>query len=130
MYNSVTLLGNLGSEVELRYTATGTPVCSFRMATNEVWTRDGQKQEKSVWFRVTLWKTDAENAAKYLAKGDKVMVVGQVEQPSAYINKNQEAAAQNEITGRTIKYIKTKGNASEEHKSSVPTPEDAESIPF
>ena len=132
MYNQITLIGHLGSEVELRYTPTGTPVCTFRMATNSKWTKDGEKTEKSVWHRITLWRADAENAAKYLGKGDMVMVVGETEQPSAYINKNQEASAQNEVTGRTIKYLKTKGGAisGEEHKSSVPTPADVASIPF
>jgi len=112
MYNQITLIGHLGSEVELRYTPTGTPVCTFRMATNDVWTKDGQKQEKVVWHRITMWRVNAENAAKYLGKGDQVMVVGKTEMPSAYLNKNNEASAQNEVTGDTIKYLKTKKNAS------------------
>ena len=130
MHNQVTLIGHLGSEVEMRYTGTGAPVCSFRMATNEVWTKDGQRQEKVTWHRITLWRVNAENAAKYLGKGDMVMVVGKTEMPSAYTNKNGEATAQNEVTGETIKYLKTKGNAANGDKSSVPVPEDADSIPF
>ena len=124
MYNQVTLIGHLGSEVELRYTAIGTPVCNFRMATNEVWTKDGQKQEKVTWHRISLWRVNAENAAKYLGKGDMVMVVGKTEMPSAYLNKNNEAVAQNEVTGETIKYLKTKKNALTGETTTAPADND------
>ena len=53
MYQQITLIGNLAADPELRYTQDGTPVTSFRVATNRRWrTQDGTTQEKTVWFRV------------------------------------------------------------------------------
>ena len=54
MYQQITLIGNLAADPELRYTQDGTPVTSFRVATNRRWrTQDGTTQEKTVWFRVS-----------------------------------------------------------------------------
>ncbi len=130
MYNQVTLIGRLGNDPELRYTPTGIPVAAFRMVTNETWTKDGQKQEKSTWFRVTLWKADAENVVKYVSKGDKVMVVGRVEAPNAYTNKNGEAAASNEVTCSTIKYLEGTKNGDATAHIIIAEPEDDDPIPF
>ena len=129
MFQSITIIGNLGSDIELRYTPAGTPVATFRMAANEKYTVDGEKREKVVWFRVTLWKADAENAAKYLAKGSQVMVVGQMEAPSAYINKAGEPASNNEVTCRTIKYLSGRAGANGSTEAAQSSGDDS-SIPF
>ena len=129
MYQSIQIIGNLGSDIELRYTPAGTAVATFRMAANEKYTVDGEKREKVVWFRVTLWKTDAENAAKYLTKGSQVMVVGQMEAPNAYVNKSGEPAASNEVTCRTIKYL-SKGGANGSNEANATPATDDGSIPF
>ena len=129
MYQSIQIIGNLGSDVELRFTPAGTPVATFRMAANEKYTVDGEKREKVVWFRVNLWKADAENADKYLAKGSQVMVVGQMEAPNAYVNKAGEPAASNEVTCRTIKYL-SKGGANGSNEAASSSGNDDSSIPF
>src|ERR1044072_8118605 len=57
-FNKIILVGNLGRDPELRYTAQGTPVCSFSMATNERRKdRNGEMQDHTTWFRITLWKS-------------------------------------------------------------------------
>ena len=54
--NKVILIGRLGSDPEMKYTASGTPLCKFRMATNEVFKdRDGNQQERTEWHRITAW---------------------------------------------------------------------------
>ncbi|MCA9552485.1 MAG: single-stranded DNA-binding protein [Myxococcales bacterium] len=54
--NKVTLIGNLGADPEVRYTASGSPVANFRIATSEQWTdRSGEKQERTEWHRIVVW---------------------------------------------------------------------------
>lgn len=106
MYQQITLIGNLGSDPELRYTPTGTPVCSFRMAVKKEWqSADGEAREKVTWFRVTAWQKLAEVASQYLAKGRQVLVVGEMEEAQAYISKSGELAATNAVTAQTIRFL-------------------------
>jgi len=80
-FNKIIIVGNLGKDPELRYTPQGIAVCDFTMATNEK-KRDksGEMQEVATWFRVTLWRNQAENAAKYLKKGSQVFIEGRLGQ--------------------------------------------------
>jgi len=78
-FNKIILVGNLGRDPELRYTAQGTPVCSFSMATNERRKdRNGEMQDHTTWFRVTLWNRLAETASQYLHKGKPVYIEGRL----------------------------------------------------
>lgn len=78
-FNKIILVGNLGKDPELRYTPQGDAVCSFTMATNErKKDKSGEMQNIATWFRVTLWRNQAENAAKYLAKGRQVYIEGRL----------------------------------------------------
>lgn len=78
-YQKIIIVGNLGREPEMRYTPDGTPVTSFSIATNRRWTNsDGSQGEETVWFRVTVWRRQAETAAKYLSKGRQVMIEGRM----------------------------------------------------
>ncbi|HLA96221.1 MAG TPA: single-stranded DNA-binding protein [Pyrinomonadaceae bacterium] len=78
-FNKIIIVGNLGKDPELRYTPQGIAVCDFSLATNEK-KRDksGEMQEVATWFRVTLWRNQAENAAKYLKKGSPVYIEGRL----------------------------------------------------
>lgn len=106
MYQQITLIGNLGSDPELRYTASNVPVCSFRMAVQKQWHgQDGEQKEKVTWFRVTAWQKLAEVVSEHLSKGRRVMVVGEVESAQAYVSKTGELAATNEVTARTIRFL-------------------------
>ncbi len=112
MYQQVILVGNLGSDPEMRYTPSGVPVASFSLAVNRVWTgQDGQQQEKTVWFRVTTWRKQAEIVSQYLTKGRQVMVVGEIEEPRAYIDREGNPRASLEVTARTIKFLGGRGEA-------------------
>ena len=78
-FNKVILVGNLGRDPELRYTPQGTPVCSFSMATNERRKdKNGEMQDQTTWFRITLWNRQAETAAQYLQKGRPVYIEGRL----------------------------------------------------
>ena len=78
-FNKIILVGNLGRDPELRYTPQGTAVCNFSMATNEKRRdKNGDMQDITTWFRVTLWGRQAENASKYLQKGNSVYIEGRL----------------------------------------------------
>ena len=78
-FNKIIIVGNLGRDPELRYTPQGVAVCNFSLATNEK-RRDktGESHDVTTWFRVTLWRQQAETAAKYLTKGSAVYVEGRL----------------------------------------------------
>lgn len=77
MYQKIILVGNLGGDPELRYTASGDAVTNFSLATNRRWTTsDGEKAEETTWFRVSIWGKSAEACNQYLAKGRQVFVEG------------------------------------------------------
>jgi len=71
------LIGNLGSDPEMRFTPSGTPVTSFSIATNRVYTAsDGERKQETEWFRVTAWRKQAESCNQFLTKGKLVYVEG------------------------------------------------------
>jgi single-strand DNA-binding protein len=78
--NKVILVGNLGADPEVRYTAGGTAVCKFSLATSRKFTgKDGQKQEKTEWHRIVAWSKLAEICGQYLSKGKQVVIEGRIE---------------------------------------------------
>src|SRR4030042_2520811 len=80
MINQVSIVGNLGQDLELRSTPSGVPVTNFTVAVNEVYTnKDGQKVKKVHWFKVTAFKRLAEIVGEYCAKGSRIGVRGQLQ---------------------------------------------------
>ena len=78
--NKVILVGNLGADPELKYLPSGVPVVNFSLATSESWTdKDGERQERTEWHRLVLWRKLAEIAEKYLRKGSKLYVEGKLQ---------------------------------------------------
>lgn len=78
--NKAMIIGNLGSDPEVKYLQSGTAVCNLSIATNERWTdKAGQRQEKTEWHRVVVFGKVAENCGKYLQKGRQVYVEGRIQ---------------------------------------------------
>ena len=82
--NRATLIGNLGSDPEVRSTTGGNRVATFSMATSRTWhDAAGAKQEKTEWHRCVVWNTKNSSLAdiveKYVKKGDKIYVEGRIE---------------------------------------------------
>lgn len=114
MYQQIMLIGNLGRDPEMRYTPSGVPVTTFTVAVNRRWTgQDGQPQEKTLWFRVTAWRKLAETASQYLTKGSKVLVVGTLEEPQAYIDREGQPRASLEVTAQDIRFLSTRSEGME-----------------
>lgn len=77
--NRVQLIGNLTRDPELRYTPTGTAVCSFGLATNRSWTTDaGERKDEADFHRIVAWNKLAELCSQFLTKGKKVYLEGRL----------------------------------------------------
>ncbi len=77
--NRVQLIGNLTRDPELRYTPSGSAVCSFSVATNRSWTTDtGEKKDEVEFHRIVAWNKLAELCSQFLTKGRKVFVEGRL----------------------------------------------------
>ena len=78
--NKVMLIGNVGAEPEIRTTAGGKRVAKLSLATSRTYNdRNGQKQEKTEWHRLTAWDRTAEIIEQYVHKGDRLFVEGSIE---------------------------------------------------
>ena len=78
--NKVILLGNLGRDPEVRYTPSGDAVASMSIATTESWKdKSGQRQEKTEWHNVVMYRRLAEIAGEYLKKGSQVYIEGRLQ---------------------------------------------------
>lgn len=78
--NKVILIGNLGKDPETRYMSNGEAVTNITLATTDTWKdKNGEKQEKTEWHRVTFYRKLAEIAGEYLKKGRSVYVEGRLE---------------------------------------------------
>ncbi len=77
--SKVILVGNLGSDPEMRYTPNGKAVTSFNVATNRRYTTSGgESKEETNWFRVSVWGKQAEQCNQFLSKGKQVYVEGRL----------------------------------------------------
>lgn len=78
--NKVILIGNLGADPEMRYTASGDAVCNIRLATTNSWkdNNSGERREMTEWHRVVFYRKLAEIAGQYLRKGSQVYLEGRI----------------------------------------------------
>ncbi len=132
MYQSITLVGNLGKDPETRNLASGSSVTSFNMAVSKKWTgQDGTQQERTIWFRISAWNKLGITAQTYLHKGSKVLVIGELEEPHTY-ETNGEHRASLEVTAQTVRFLDSRGDKEESApvKESAPNPVIQQDIPF
>jgi single-strand DNA-binding protein len=106
MLQQITLVGNLGGDPELRFTPENVAVCNFALAVNKHWlTGEGERQEKTLWFRITAWGKQAELVNQYLTKGRLAMVVGEIAEVRPYYSTSGEPAAALEVTAHTVQFL-------------------------
>ena len=77
--NRITLVGNVGSDPDVRRTAAGTPVAHLSLATNRRLRRNGEDQERTDWHRLTFWARSAETVERYVRRGARLYVEGRLE---------------------------------------------------
>ncbi len=121
------VIGNVGTDPEMRYTPNGNPVTSFRIATNRRWSSaEGEQHEETEWFRVNTWNKLAETCNQYVTKGMKVYVEGRLKS-SPWISNEGEPRAGNEITAFEVKFL---DRASEPGETDRPGAGDVEDLPW
>jgi len=117
MYQKLILIGNLGSNPEMRFTPSGDPVTTFSVATSRKY---GEKDE-TTWFRVSVWGKQAETCNQYLTKGSKVLVEGRLKaEPNVYQRKDGTWASSYEITAETVRFLTARGEQVESADLDVP----------
>lgn len=128
--NKVILLGNVGADPEVRSTTTGTRVATVSLATSRQW-KDGkgEKQEKTAWHRLICWNTPngqqlADIAEKYIRKGVKLYVEGEIEYRS-WQDKDGATRYTTEITVRELVLLGDEGGKSE----AKPKPRGTDEVP-
>jgi single-strand DNA-binding protein len=100
--NKAILIGNLGSDPEIRTTGGGTKVAEFSIATSRRWNdRNGQAQEKTEWHRIIAWSALADIAEQYMKKGDRIYVEGEIQYRS-YDDKDGNTRYVTEINAREM----------------------------
>lgn len=77
--NRVILVGNTGSDPDLRETSNGNPVAHVSLATNRTIRRNGESQERTDWHRLTFWGRAAETVDRFVGKGNRLYVEGRLE---------------------------------------------------
>ena len=135
--NKVILLGNLGADPEIRYTAGGDAVATISVATSSSWNdkQSGEKREKTEWHRVVFFRRLAEVVGEYLKKGSSIYVEGQL-QTNSYEDKNTgEKKFSTQIVAREMQMLGSRNSmdgqldSSPEMQSQEPPVFDDE-IPF
>ncbi len=99
--NRVTLIGNLGTDPEMKMTKTGKAVVNFSLATQ------GFKDEETTWHKIIAWDKTAETCAKFLTKGKQVYVEGRIQNRS-YENKEGVKTYVTEIVANEVKFLGAK----------------------
>jgi len=104
-FNKIIIVGYLGRDPELRYTPDGTPVCDFSVATTERRKdKAGEFQDVTTWFRVTVWRRQAELAGQYLAKGRQVYIEGRLTQRE-YQDRDGNTRFSLEVTATDLHFV-------------------------
>ena len=132
--NKMIIIGNLGSEPEMRFTPNGKPVTSFQVATN--WrstTPEGERREETEWFTVVAWGKLAEQCNQFLNKGRLVYVEGRL-RTHTWEGQDGERRFRNEIVANIVRFLDKQvaaplpeGSAEEAEPPGELEPED---IPF
>jgi single-strand DNA-binding protein len=104
--NKVIIVGRLGADPELKSVGNGQSVARLNVATSEMWTgKDGQKQERTEWHRIVVWGKQAENCAKFLAKGRQVYVEGRLQTRSWEDTATGQKKYATEIVANTVQFL-------------------------
>jgi len=130
--NKVMLIGNIGSDPEMRYTPNGNPVISFRMATNRVYTAPtGEKKQETDWFTVIAWNKLAEQCNQFLTKGKLVYVEGRLHNRS-WDGMDGQKHYRTEVIANRVTFLDRQAAATADDKSEEGLDDiiDGDDLPF
>lgn len=121
--NKVILIGRLGRDPETRYMPNGDAVCNFSIATDESWKdKNGQRQTRTEWHAITMYRKLAEIAAQYLKKGSQVYIEGRI-QSRKYTGKDGIERTAYEIVCNEMKMLGGKAEGGEGQHNPPPPPQ-------
>lgn len=126
--NKIILIGNLTKDPELITTNSGISVCRFTLAVSRRYTNSSGERETD-FLNIVVWRTLGENCHKYLKKGSKCCVVGQVQNRS-YEAQDGGKRYITEITADEVEFLSTKGSSDSDTFVKEPKPEVAELQPI
>jgi single-strand DNA-binding protein len=106
-YQLITAVGNAGRDASIKYLKDGTAVTDFSLAVSKVTGRGDTRQERTQWFKITIWRERAETAAQLIKKGAKVLVTGEVS-ASSYVDKSGVTQVSLEITAGTFQLLSSR----------------------
>jgi single-strand DNA-binding protein len=108
-FNKIIIVGYLGQDPVIRYTPSGEAVCNFSVATTER-RKDatGEFQDQTTWFKVVVWRRQAEIANQYLTKGKQVYVEGRLRQQE-YTDRDGNRRTSLEVTASDLQFLGAKG---------------------
>ena len=137
MYHTITVVGNLGRDPEMRYSPDGKPVTNLSVATNRKWTNaDGTPGEETVWFRISAWGKLAEVCNEYLSKGRQVLVEGHLRPdpetggPRVWTRQDGTMGASFEVVARTVRFLGSRNNGEDNGYNNGDEPGEDTGIPF
>ena len=105
MLNKCTIIGNLGADPEMRYTANGSAVTNFNVAASRSYTNaESERVEETEWFSVVTWNRLAETCAQYLEKGRQVYVEGRM-QTRSWDGQDGQKRYKTELIAETVKFL-------------------------
>ena len=129
--NKVIIVGNLGQDPEIKYTAGGAAVTTLSIATSDSWKDkdSGMDQERTEWHRVVLWRRLAEIAGEYLKKGSKVYIEGQLQ--TRKWEQEGQTRYTTEIIARDMQFLDSRGSSNNPatQKSSEMNDQSAADVP-
>jgi single-strand DNA-binding protein len=118
--NKVILVGNVGQDPEVKYTASGVPVAKVSLATNERFKdKNDQWQDRTEWHSVLAWQRLAEIVGEYVHKGSKIYVEGKLQTSSWQDRQNGEKRYRTEIVAREIVLLGSR-DTGDEGKGEMP----------
>lgn len=122
--NKVMIIGNLGRDPELKYTQSGTPVCTLNIATNEKWRdQQGNWQDRTEWHRVIVWERQGENCANYLRKGSSVFLEGSL-QTRKWQDQNGQDRWTTEVKAQRVQFLDGRTQGGQAGFDVPPPPDD------
>ena len=110
--NKLFITGNLTADPEVRSTPSGTTVCTFTVAVNRRFAQRDTNERTTDFFRVNAWRQLGENCGRYLAKGRKVAVVGEL-QARLYEAKNGETRMSLDVNADEVEFLSPAGQSQE-----------------
>ena len=136
MFHKCTIAGHLGRDPEMRYLPDGTAVSNFSVAVNDGW----GDNKKTIWFRVSAWRKQAETVNEFLAKGSKVLIEGRIRaddngNPRLWNRQDGSVASSFELSATNVTFLHSKSenealNSESDAAAGDPAEDDLDSIPF